>query len=83
MNYSQAEYKWHNTTGNFEIYDADLTKLNTYVGGQHFGNLFWCQPNTSTGVYQQTTSALSDTNQQCYELTGGCFAIYAFEYKPG
>ncbi|KXN92138.1 Beta-glucan synthesis-associated protein KRE6 [Leucoagaricus sp. SymC.cos] len=62
-----AEYEWQNTTGNFEIYDSSHVHLNTYVGG----------------VYQQTTSCLADTNQQCYELTGGCFAAYAFEYKPG
>ncbi|KAF9445544.1 glycoside hydrolase family 16 protein [Macrolepiota fuliginosa MF-IS2] len=62
-----AEYKWKNTTDNMIIYDLDKTELNTYVGG----------------AYQQTTSGISKTNQQCYELTGGCFALYAFEYKPG
>ena len=35
------------------------------------------------GVYQQTTSCLSRTNQDCYELEGGCHAVYGFEYKPG
>lgn len=43
------------------------TTLNEYVGGR----------------YQQTTSGLSFTNPECYELEGGCFALYAFEYKPG
>ncbi|EKM77365.1 hypothetical protein AGABI1DRAFT_122114 [Agaricus bisporus var. burnettii JB137-S8] len=62
-----AQYTWHNTSDNFEIYDPDITELNAYVGG----------------VYQQTTSALTDANQDCYELAAGCFAIYAFEYKPG
>jgi len=41
--------------------------LNSYVGG----------------LYQQTSSGIARTNQQCYEKTGGCFATYAFEYKPG
>ncbi|KAF5357204.1 hypothetical protein D9756_006626 [Leucocoprinus leucothites] len=62
-----AQYEWFNTTGNFQIYDPDHAELNTYVGG----------------VYQQTTSVLQDTNQECYEQTGGCFSVYAFEYKPG
>jgi len=35
------------------------------------------------GVYQQTTSGLTITNQDCYELNKGCFSIYGFEYKPG
>jgi hypothetical protein len=34
------------------------------------------------GVYQEAVSAVSDTNQQAYEVTGG-FAIYGIEYKPG
>ncbi|TFK37537.1 glycoside hydrolase family 16 protein [Crucibulum laeve] len=43
------------------------TKLNGYHGG----------------AFQQTTSGLAPTNQDCYELSTGCFAIYAFEYRPG
>lgn len=39
--------------------------------------------NELLGVYQQTTSGLSTTNQDCYELEKGCFAVYGFEYKPG
>lgn len=35
------------------------------------------------GVYQQTTSGLALTNQNCYELESNCYAIYGFEYKPG
>lgn len=49
------------------FYDPNRTALNTYLGSR----------------YQQTTSGLSLTNQSCYELTGGCFALYGFEYKPG
>ena len=36
-----------------------------------------------TGVYQQTTSGLSITAQDCYELVKGCFSIFGFEYIPG
>ncbi|KAH6918064.1 beta-glucan synthesis-associated protein SKN1 [Coprinopsis sp. MPI-PUGE-AT-0042] len=35
------------------------------------------------GVWQQTTSGLSLNNQEAYEASGGLFATYAFEYKPG
>jgi hypothetical protein len=35
------------------------------------------------GAFQQTISGLSVTNQDCYELTGGCYSVYGFEYKPG
>jgi len=28
-------------------------------------------------------SALTQTNQQSYELNGGGFSVYGFEYKPG
>lgn len=35
------------------------------------------------GVWQQTTSGLAKTNQDAYELHGGQFATYGFEYKPG
>ncbi|CAA7262719.1 unnamed protein product [Cyclocybe aegerita] len=35
------------------------------------------------GGFQQTTSGLARTNQNCYELGTGCYAVYAFEYKPG
>ncbi|PAV22081.1 beta-glucan synthesis-associated [Pyrrhoderma noxium] len=60
-------YEWFNTTENLIITDTDMTFLNTYKGG----------------VYQQATSGVTTTNQQCYELTGGCFSVYGFEYKPG
>ncbi|KAF5375370.1 hypothetical protein D9615_007927 [Tricholomella constricta] len=35
------------------------------------------------GVFQQTTSGLGLTNQDCYERVTGCFAIFGFQYKPG
>jgi len=33
--------------------------------------------------YQQATSVLTVTDQNCYELAEGCYSTYAFEYKPG
>ncbi|TDL27014.1 glycoside hydrolase family 16 protein, partial [Rickenella mellea] len=45
----------------------DTTVLNGYHGG----------------AFQQTTSGLSPTDQNCYEKGGGCASLYAFEYKPG
>ncbi|TEB21437.1 beta-glucan synthesis-associated [Coprinellus micaceus] len=62
-----AGYRWLNTSDNYRIYDDDVTHLNPYAGG----------------VFQQAVSGLSTTNQSCYELEGGCFATYGFEYAPG
>ncbi|TFK19870.1 beta-glucan synthesis-associated protein SKN1 [Coprinopsis marcescibilis] len=62
-----AQYAIHNTSGEVEFDDPALTEYNTYVGG----------------VWQQTTSGLSLTNQRAYELTDGDFAVYGFEYKSG
>lgn len=49
------------------FYDLEFTKPNPYMGG----------------IWQQCTSGLSVNNQSCYELSGGCFTTYGFEYKPG
>ncbi|KAK2461638.1 hypothetical protein APHAL10511_006101 [Amanita phalloides] len=63
-----ANYTWIENLGStYTITDPTLTVLNPYRGG----------------AYQQATSALTNTNQSCYELTTGCFSIYGFEYKPG
>lgn len=62
-----ASYEWKNTTDTFTIYDDSVTIQNTYLGG----------------VFQQATSCVSTTNQQCYQLGSGCFSTYGFEYKPG
>ncbi|KAJ8487014.1 hypothetical protein ONZ45_g14470 [Pleurotus djamor] len=62
-----AGYVWQNTSDNIQIHDGDRTILNTYAGG----------------AFQQCTSGLSVTNQDCYELNTGCYASYGFEYKPG
>ncbi|KAL1743096.1 beta-glucan synthesis-associated [Schizophyllum fasciatum] len=61
-------YEWFNDTeANKEIYDSDVSAMNTYKGG----------------VYQQATSVVTQTNHDCYELASGCFAVYGFEYVPG
>ncbi|KAG1731015.1 glycoside hydrolase family 16 protein [Suillus lakei] len=62
-----AGYQWLNTSDNLQIYHSDITVLNSYHGG----------------AYQQTTSGLSLTDQDCYELDQGCYSVYGFEYKPG
>lgn len=31
----QAAYQWFNTSGNFAIYDSNITVLNPYVGGAY------------------------------------------------
>lgn len=65
-----AGYEWFNTTSNptnLIIPNSDITTLNPYIGG----------------AFQQATSGVTETDQDCYELTQGCFSIYGFEYKPG
>ncbi|KAG9006630.1 hypothetical protein FRB94_000556 [Tulasnella sp. JGI-2019a] len=52
------------------ILEPSIVEVNSYVGG----------------VFQQTTSALADTNSDCgYEASGAnaCFQTYGFEYQPG
>ncbi|KAJ7768363.1 glycoside hydrolase family 16 protein [Mycena metata] len=62
-----AGYVWPNTSDNFAIADPDASFFNTYIGG----------------AYQQATSVVTKTNQDCYELEGGCATVYGIEYKPG
>ncbi|KAH6912592.1 beta-glucan synthesis-associated protein KRE6 [Coprinopsis sp. MPI-PUGE-AT-0042] len=62
-----AGYKLIETAGAYEIYDADVTEINEYLGG----------------IFQQAASGLSHTNSSAYELTGGLYTTYGFEYKPG
>ncbi|KAJ7182667.1 beta-glucan synthesis-associated protein [Mycena crocata] len=62
-----ANYVWFNASDNLIIPDPENAVLNTYLGG----------------VYQQASSVVVQTNQQCYELGGGCMSVYGFEYKPG
>ncbi|KAJ7923654.1 glycoside hydrolase family 16 protein [Mycena leptocephala] len=62
-----AAYKAFNSTDNLIIPDPSITTQNTFVGNR----------------FQQTTSVLTNTNQDCYQLKGQCFSTYGFEYKPG
>ncbi|PFH45640.1 glycoside hydrolase family 16 protein [Amanita thiersii Skay4041] len=62
-----AEYKWTNTSDNIMMYNETRTHLNPYIGG----------------AFQQCTSGLSITNQDCYEREKGCYSVFGFEYKPG
>lgn len=42
------------------------------------------QPNDFIGgPTQQATSVITQTDQNCYEGSTGCFSVYGFEYKPG
>ena len=49
------------------INDPTVTVLNPYRGG----------------VFQQAVSSLTNTNTTAYELNGGDFSVYGYEYKPG
>ncbi|CCO34499.1 Beta-glucan synthesis-associated protein KRE6 AltName: Full=Killer toxin-resistance protein 6 [Rhizoctonia solani AG-1 IB] len=52
---------------NLVIYDHENSHLNTFIGNER----------------QQTTSVVTNTNQQCYTASGGCFQTYGTEYKTG
>lgn len=60
-------YNYTYQTNSTQLYNTGITTLNPYKGG----------------VFQQAVSALSQTDQQAYELSGGGFSVYGFEYKPG
>ncbi|CEL58500.1 Beta-glucan synthesis-associated protein KRE6 OS=Saccharomyces cerevisiae (strain ATCC 204508 / S288c) GN=KRE6 PE=1 SV=2 [Rhizoctonia solani AG-1 IB] len=62
-----AAFVWDNSSTNLIISDPANSKLNTFVGNE----------------WQQTTSVVTNTNQNCYTQEGGCFSTYGFEYKPG
>ncbi|KAJ3550477.1 hypothetical protein NMY22_g455 [Coprinellus aureogranulatus] len=62
-----ARYQWKKSSSTYKIYDTDNTELNSYAGS----------------VNQQAVSGLAFTNSSCYELGGGCFTTYGFEYTPG
>ncbi|RPD63538.1 glycoside hydrolase family 16 protein [Lentinus tigrinus ALCF2SS1-6] len=61
------QYKWLNTSDNFNIVDQTKSKTNSYIGG----------------VYQQATSVVTKTNQEAYEFSGAQYSLYGFQYKPG
>ncbi|KAI0036622.1 beta-glucan synthesis-associated protein [Vararia minispora EC-137] len=60
-------YTYDTGNGHTDIYNSTATVLNSYKGG----------------VFQQAISALSDTDQGAYELDGGGFSTYGYEYEPG
>jgi beta-glucan synthesis-associated protein KRE6 len=62
-----AGYLWFNTSTTLLIDDLTVSTLNPYIGG----------------AFQQATSVVSKTDQNCYELETQCFSVYGFEYKPG
>ncbi|BGP18552.1 hypothetical protein JCM10213v2_006618 [Rhodosporidiobolus nylandii] len=57
-------YQPKNTSEYIQVYNNSKTQLNEYLGG----------------VYQQATSAISYTNPRAYELSGGEFETYGFEW---
>lgn len=61
------DFNYTYATNYTTVYNTSITQLNTYKGG----------------VYQQAVSALTTTDQTAYELGGGGFSVYGFEYKPG
>ncbi|KAG8708287.1 hypothetical protein FRC09_001334 [Ceratobasidium sp. 395] len=62
-----AAFVWDNSSTNLILADTTQSYLNTFVGNE----------------YQQTTSVVTNTNQDCYTQGGGCFSTYGFEYSPG
>jgi len=68
------------------IFHDPTTFLNTYKGGESESGRSRGYDHSRfsyIGAYQQTTSGLAKTNQDCYELQTGCYSVYGFEYKPG
>ncbi|KAF8798720.1 glycoside hydrolase family 16 protein [Phlegmacium glaucopus] len=57
-------YIWSNTSDNLIIPNPGISELNTFLGS----------------VTQEATSVVTNTNTSCYELDGGCYSLYGFEY---
>nr|GAT56376.1 predicted protein [Mycena chlorophos] len=62
-----AAYEWDNTSDVFSLGDPSISARNTFFGS----------------ILQEAASILTNTNPNCYEGNGTCFAAYGFEYKPG
>ncbi|KAG8781271.1 hypothetical protein FRC12_022044 [Ceratobasidium sp. 428] len=62
-----AMHAWDNSPTNMIIDDSSQSFFNPFVGNE----------------FQQTTSVLSYTAQDCYTHGAGCFTTYGFEYTPG
>lgn len=64
------KYEPNRTPETMVVHEPTLAEINPYIGG----------------AFQQTTSALVETNNTCaYEASGSsaCYGQYGFEYKPG
>ncbi|KAF7366334.1 GH16 domain-containing protein [Mycena sanguinolenta] len=62
------QYAWFNTSENMIIVDTTLSIKNQGFNG---------------GTFQEATSVVTTTNQDCYQLTERCYDINGFEYLPG
>ncbi|TBU39860.1 glycoside hydrolase family 16 protein [Dichomitus squalens] len=63
-----APMNWkYQTDGTYDTADPTLSRNNSYSGG----------------VYQQATSVVTATDQTAFEFSGGNYALYGFQYKPG
>lgn len=60
-------YNYEFNANDSTVYNTDITQLNEFKGG----------------VYQQSVSALTVTDETAYELNGGSYSVYGFEYQPG
>lgn len=60
-------YRYDNSSEFVTLVHPELDELNEYHGS----------------VFQQSVSGVIQTNQDCYQLKGGCFDEYGFEYEPG
>ncbi|KAH9996454.1 glycoside hydrolase family 16 protein [Russula vinacea] len=65
--FAPFNYNYTYQTNYTQINNPDITILNPYKGG----------------VFQQAVSALTTTDQQAYELAGGGYSVYGYEYTPG
>jgi len=65
--FAPFNYNYTFFTNDTTLYNTSITMFNTYKGG----------------AYQQSISALTVTDQTAYELNGGGFSVYGFEYRPG
>lgn len=65
--FAPFNYNYTYQINSTQIYNTGITQLNPYKGG----------------VFQQAVSAVTQTDQQAYELGRGTFSVYGFEYKPG
>src|ERR1700704_1960857 len=78
-----ASYEWNNATY-MTIDDPTISYLNLYQGSilQQVCSPISLVPRLFLNLVQ-TGSVITRNNQQAYTGTGGLFAKYGFEYKPG